>query len=1038
MSTPSNPILHLLSARDSTVSLPERKLADDLRIWLEANYPRLLIWLAGTSGADWSQKDADELKAALLAREGSRTTSIRMIAMLAYVMGEANRRHGLKLIAPDVPALKLRPKNKWEQDVIQKRQCAERIVEYIEAYITQSVRGSAPGQNYLPLVLLSTIAYGGSLNVHTLAAQVRALADPVKRWTFFGNWPQIELNIWCGKKAPTERRLWFPDTASALLLLRFDKDLGEEAAAIVNPDPGEDDFEEGVIISWIWTQAFDEFRGLLKREGIQILTLAALLETMTALFQRYIDPTTLSYMTRETLSSSVRLDTFARLHGAELLTTDDKDISIVSDGPLPEEVEEEDIEIEEWKRDLRAALALGTPVAVRQALDHLAATIEFAPGKRAAEFASFQMTNKGAWGNCAALSTVRLHTRNVSNLLCGVLDGIDPVKLPAADLTTHYFDILEEFAEKPKRRLSVAHSLIQFHFFLMSKYKADEIPYGELGLRDFVAGSANANIAVEEEISRIRKRIVENTSFPDDPRVAEGAEVVFLIALRAPARHDEVENIRLKDILYEDPQTGKIAELFLRPWGPHAMKSDAAVRRTDLQSQFKPDEREAIEAWVRKQAGKKDDLDADQRIFHWRGGRRGASSCARVMSVVFTAMREVTRDPGFRLHHLRHATCSKMFVEVMLRQFVLAGGKIKQIPKDRWPFQLLGDEKLEDLLNKDWRILCGTTKSTRKAQYATAQRLGHSGTDVGSTYYNHAFDGWQSFALENSQLAPQKPLLVALSGLSQSQGYKIADDFGVRMLVQRLIPPQAQWASSINFQNSSGSLGGSESESNSWASMMHCWDFLVRSTNCRTSDQRIQLALDCNLDPVKAARMIERAEKLEKSKAGKVMKFRMIKPGQNRLHVPPKPRFEQNKTLAADLARGMANAQKEFSIETIKAVADWVHRVPVSGMRLTFKDLKHAARAARQRDLLVRMGVPYRWISYDEKERSQSRAEWRKRIGINSGIKIKREPPPKEAGEEAASWIALEPVLTPCIGKGQRSGAEAFRFVMLMTAIALA
>jgi hypothetical protein len=39
MSTPSNPILGLLSAREPTVSLPERELANDLQIWLQEEYP---------------------------------------------------------------------------------------------------------------------------------------------------------------------------------------------------------------------------------------------------------------------------------------------------------------------------------------------------------------------------------------------------------------------------------------------------------------------------------------------------------------------------------------------------------------------------------------------------------------------------------------------------------------------------------------------------------------------------------------------------------------------------------------------------------------------------------------------------------------------------------------------------------------------------------------------------------------------------------------------------------------------------------------
>jgi hypothetical protein len=893
-------------------------------------------------------------------------------------------------------------------------------------FIARPVEGSERGRNYLPLVLLSTIAYGGSLDAHTLAAQVRALADPGKRWTFFGNWPQIELGIWCGKKAPPERRLWFPDAATALLLLRFGNDLAEEATAIVNPDPGENDFEEGVIVSWIWNHAFREFRGVLKLEGIQIRTLAGLLQTMTALYQRYIEPTTLSYMTRETLSSSVRIDTFARVHGFELPKPTKQDVLATPDKILPDE-DEEDIALDDWKRDLRAALAMATQAAVSQALNQLAAVSTFAPGKRVAEFGAFLIAKKGAWGKRAALSTIRLHTRNIANFLCVVLEGKDPVEHSAADLSTYYFDILEELAEKPKRRLSVAHSLTQFHFFLVSEHEVDEIEYGELGLKDFIASSANANIAVEEEVTRIRKRIMEDTSFPDDPRVAEAAEVVFLIALRAPARHDEVENIRLNDILYEDPQTGKIAEFFLRPWGPHTMKSDASVRRTDVQAQFKPDERKAIEAWVRKQTANKDELDADQRIFHWRGGSQGASSWPRVMSVVFTAMREVTKDPGFRLHHLRHATCSTMFVESMLRQFVFAGGKIEEIPKDRWPFQLLGDETLEELLKKDFRILCGTSLSTRKAQYATSQRLGHSGTNVGSAYYNHAFDGWQSFALENSQLAPKKPILIALSGLSLSQAYDIANKGGERALVQRLVPPLEQWLPAIN------SSDPTERKDDPWASMIRCWDFLVRSTNCSTPDRLTQLALDFDLDPVKAVRMIDRAGELRKES-----KFPMIKRGEDRLYVPSKPRLGQNKELASKLAQGIAIALKKFNQATVGGITDWVKLVPPNGMRMTFKELKDAERAARQRDLLEHVNVTYRWISYDPKERSKSRAAWREAIAIDSDRRIEPEPTPNGAGEEAASWIALEPVLADSKGRGQRSGAEAFLFVMVMSAIAVA
>ena len=335
-------------------------------------------------------------------------------------------------------------------------------------------------------------------------------------------------------------------------------------------------------------------------------------------------------------------------------------------------------------------------------------------------------------------------------------------------------------------------------------------------------------------------------------------------------------------------------------------------------------------------------------------------------------------------------------------------------------------------MKKDVRAFCGTSSFTRKAQYATAQRLGHSGTDVGNAYYNHAFDGWQSFALENSPLAPKRSILVPLSGLSRSQASYIAKSKGLRALVQRLIPPREQWCPATSSSQSA-------QKPDPWTSMIRCWDFLVRSTDCTTPAELTKLAREFDLDPVKAERMIVRAKKLRDLKTVRVPKFQMIKRGRDRLHVPPKPRLGQNKTLAPGLASGMANALNEFRLETVGAVTSWISLAPASGMRLTFESFEDAPRAARQRNLLEHMGVSYRWISYDPKERSKSRANWRKKIGIESSRDIEFETAPKNAaGKKPESWIAIEPVLTISRGKSQPSGAEAFRFVMLMTAIDLA
>ena len=116
-----------------------------------------------------------------------------------------------------------------------------------------------------------------------------------------------------------------------------------------------------------------------------------------------------------------------------------------------------------------------------------------------------------------------------------------------------------------------------------------------------------------------------------------------------------------------------------------------------------------------------------------------------------------------------------------------------------------------------------------------------------------------------------------------------------------------------------------------------------------------------------------------------------------------------------------------------------VDLLPPKGLRLTFKSIDEDASVARQqRDLLERINVNYRWISYAPKRDAEFRAAWREAIGISKNRRIGPECAPKGAGEEARSWIVLEPVLTTSRGKGQRSGAEAFLFVMVMSAIALA
>ena len=152
-----------------------------------------------------------------------------------------------------------------------------------------------------------------------------------------------------------------------------------------------------------------------------------------------------------------------------------------------------------------------------------------------------------------------------------------------------------------------------------------------------------------------------------------------------------------------------------------------------------------------------------------------------------------------------------------------------------------------------------------------------------------------------------------------------------------------------------------------------------------------------------------------------------------------KPHEQNDIALVARLATAFRHTYRENRDLLRHVVGHYVREVRISFSGLIFKNPEHPDEAKKFVRCLKVLGCDnseIEFISYDVTSKHSVQAKaWRTALKIHSSIHIRKSPPPNGRTDWACRWLGIQPVFDN--GQGQREGSPAFRYVMVMAAIAL-
>lgn len=1031
----NNIIANLVAADGRKIAQSDLDLAGELEQWLAGSHANVLTALEQGTKRRFTRKDVDAIPEELFKASFPVSSAVRMTGMLANAIDQANRIHKRNLPLPPIGQLRRRQKSPWSNSFFENQRRAENLVLAFQEMLKSGVPGTSCGQfNHLAVVIPSAILFGGVLHRDSLAALVRTCADPANRWSYFGQRLQLELHISWRREVDAERRFWFPDALTALLLMRFRNQIACEAQSGLAMLGRGDNPSDSTISNWLWVEVLKPFRQASRGRGTTERSLHQLLEIVTSRYRMAVPEVLVAYMTREILSSSLTKRTLARVHGISL--EDEVDVPPPDRSPNDSSnidrepgVITHDLNVIEadWIHEIRSAFRAGTIAGIRNNLRDIAGEHRPAPAKRFAEFGDWLLRERSAFNRHLHLSTVKTYVRILAAKLGGTLDNEDPAKLPSGALLNKYLYALEEVSDGGRRkslRLRLARAINEFHAFLCKNFGVEPIQAAELGLGSAASASVDAGLITEAEYNQVVSYISGYTGAPDDATIVPGALLLLQFGFRTGVRREELHHLRICDLILSGQGVTKVSEVTIRPWGTHELKSANAIRRIPTELLFTPDENLRLEQWVANKTQVKG-INKEASFFEPLESDGGSSSFHRMISLVVSAMRKVTGDQTLRFHHLCHSAASALFARLILHG---AG-----ISPRKWPTQLMPLPKDALMTARLHEALTDSSGPTRKALFAIARLTGHSDPDTDCASYIHAFDGVQAALLENSSIAPARELLVAATSLKHTQAYKLIERSGPWVLANRYAP--RVWPHSTH---SAQSADTPEIPPRLW--LENLYDFLVLSET-RSAAPIEDLAPDHGFDPVQADRMIDRARQLrDMCTPNHTLKFEMEMqhhPEEKRLYTPRHPHILSNRKLARELASGIEHALQVSHHDSEKAIDIWIDRVKLKEMRIIFKRFDQAIHATILRKFFDRAGIDFRWIGFDRALDSRSIARWRRELRIGN-VPVEIQEPPPHSGKLAYRWIAIEPsfpVIAQTGGRNGIDGTEAFRFVMVMAAI---
>jgi hypothetical protein len=348
--------------------------------------------------------------------------------------------------------------------------------------------------------------------------------------------------------------------------------------------------------------------------------------------------------------------------------------------------------------------------------------------------------------------------------------------------------------------------------------------------------------------------------------------------------------------------------------------------------------------------------------------------------------------------------------------------------------------------------LFGNCRMTRRDLWAVSSLLGHSGPDVSAEHYVHHLDILLAESLAHSSIAPEKAVVITASGAPPAQAYRdrqgeFLDRWVARLYEKRCGKPQSA-PTPVTLVPVATSAPGTHNKDDAGDSLTRIWRLVFVA---QTSNQSLdEIAERRGIDVGRLQAYVESAQwiaSLKLSDQGSRWRHRCITWTPDRRHpektrriaCPVKPHEKHDIALLFRLATAFRQAYQENRHLMRAVVERYVRevRIPLGG--LIFKNPENPEEAKEFVRCLKSLGcasTEIEFVSYDVTSKHSVPAKaWRNALGIHSSIRIRKLPPPNGRKDWACPWLGIQPVFEN--GQGKWEGSPAFRYLMVMEAIAL-
>jgi integrase len=262
---------------------------------------------------------------------------------------------------------------------------------------------------------------------------------------------------------------------------------------------------------------------------------------------------------------------------------------------------------------------------------------------------NFMLTNASSSGKPIKLVTASKYFKSTAASFLSTIGDTRPDEIDPEDLARIFENLINEDANLVDKD-NLRRGLREFQHFLHKKFGKPSFSsvMSILG-QDIGFRSVDANILSEEEYQLTHDWLQDYVLNGKSDRFIKAAKIIFTIFYRIGARRMEVLSLRICDLHL----LGQ-ADILIRPYDTHDLKTINAKRRIPLHIFLTDKELQAINNWhmlrIRESGG---DLDSGFLLFTDKDGN--PLSPDALTDLITKAMRTVTNDSLVHPHLLRHS-----------------------------------------------------------------------------------------------------------------------------------------------------------------------------------------------------------------------------------------------------------------------------------------------------------------------------------------------------------------------------------------------